>query len=487
MHSARRVRSFATNEDGAILIFWAMAIIIILGIVAMSFDMGRVAATQSELQSFADTAALASAGELDGKSDSITRATAAAANLIADYQSFGDDNHDLGGALDYTISFFSTLPNSDTAALTTGATTDPRAAAYVRISVVPHDVSFTIGAAFLALTGNEAPDTQVGGTAVAGFTQYACDITPLMFCIPSPSFQADQNIGKMILLRAGGSGAAWGPGDFGFLDPNKLAVDAGGPCAGLNGAQLDACLIGAEGSVTQCFAMRGVDTEPGQKVGIENSSFNVRFDMYDSIMNGKRNNPNYAPAPNVIKGIVPNGKGAKCTSSNSPASTNTVGLPRDTCFGSGGCARFGDGNWSAGRATYVSTNYGATDPHPSATTRYAYYLAEIAAAGGGGSRSNILTGRDETGRPICSNNQSSDPDRRVVIAAGIDCTANPIRGRTTNVPVKEFVRLFMTEPVGSDAASPPNLSLHVEIVGSAQGNRGSASTGVFHDLVQLYR
>ena len=49
--------------------------------------------------------------------------------------------------------------------------------------------------------------------------------------------------------------------------------------------------------------MRGVDTEPGQKVGIENSSFNVRFDMYDSIMNGKRNNPNYAPAPNVIKGI----------------------------------------------------------------------------------------------------------------------------------------------------------------------------------------
>ncbi len=485
MHIARRVRSFATNEDGAILIFWAMAIIIILGVVAMSFDMGRVAATQSELQSFADTAALASAGELDGKPDSITRATAAAANLIADYQSFGDGNHDLGGALDYTISFFSTLPSSDTTALTAGATTDPRAAAYVRIAVTPHDVSFTIGAAFLALTGNEAPDTQVGGTAVAGFTQYACDITPLMFCIPSPSFQADENIGKMILLRSGGSGAAWGPGDFGFLDPNKLAVDAGGPCAGLNGAQLDACLIGAEGSITQCFAMRGVDTEPGQKVGIEDSSFNVRFDMYDAIMNGKRNNPNFAPAPNVIKSKV--AKSGTCTNRSTDDSNNTMGLPRDTCFGNGGCSRFGDGNWSAGRATYVSMNYGATDPHPTTTTRYAYYLAEIAAAGGGSSRSNILTGKDQTGRPICSNNQSSDPDRRVVVAAGIDCTANPIRGRTTNVPVKEFVRLFLTETVGSDGGSPAVLSLYAEVVGSAQGNHGSASTGVFHDLVQLYR
>lgn len=483
----RTVRPIATDEEGAILVFWAIALIIILGIVAMSFDMGRVASTQSELQSFADTVALASAGELDGKADAITRATAAAANLIADYQSFGDGDHDLGGALDYTLTFFSTLPGSDTASLTAGQTTDAKLAAYVRVTVAPRNVPFSIGAAFFALTGNAAPDTTVGGTAVAGFTQYACDITPLMFCIPSPTFQADQNIGRMILLRSGGSGAAWGPGDFGFLDPDKIAVDAGGPCAGLNGAQLDACLIGAEGSITQCFAMRGVDTEPGQKVGIENSSFNVRFDMYDSIMNGKKNDARFAPAPNVIKGIVPKGKGATCTGNNPVGSTNSVGLPRDTCFASGTCSRFGDGNWAAGRTSYVSTNYGATDPHPTATTRYQYYKAEIAAAGGGASRSAILTGRQETGRPICSANQSSDPDRRVVIAAGIDCTANPIQGRATNVPVKEFVKLFLTEPVGTDSASPPHLSLYAEVVGSAQGNGGSASAGVFHDVVQLYR
>ena len=64
---------------------------------------------------------------------------------------------------------------------------------------------------------------------------------------------------------------------------------------------------------------------------------------------------------------------------------------------------------------------------------------------------------------------------------------NPIQGRATNVPVKEFVRLFLTEPVGSDSASPPHLTLYAEIVGSAQGNGGSASAGIFHDVVQLYR
>ncbi|MDO8312287.1 MAG: hypothetical protein Q7T25_10130, partial [Sideroxyarcus sp.] len=295
----------------------------------------------------------------------------------------------------------------------------------------------------------------------------------------------DANVGKMIRLRAGGQGAAWGPGDFGFLDPNKLAVDSAGPCAGLTGVQLDACLIGAEGSITQCFAQRGVDTEPGQKNGIETSIFNVRFDIYRTIMNGKRNNPDYAPAPNVIKGIVPQG-GGSCIGNNADASPNSLGLPRDTCFDTGSCGRYGDGNWAAGRTAYVTSNYGGTDPHPAALTRYDYYKAEIAAHGGGGVATPILTARAETGRPMCSSHQSADPDRRVVIAAGIDCVANPINGRAIGVPVNEFVRLFMTEPVGADAASPSLIDLWVEVVGTAQSN-GAGTTGVFHDVVQLYR
>ena len=72
--------SFGRDDDGAILVFWAVGLAVFLGVVALSFDTGRIFSTQSELQSFADHVALAAAGELDGADDAITRAQAAAAN-----------------------------------------------------------------------------------------------------------------------------------------------------------------------------------------------------------------------------------------------------------------------------------------------------------------------------------------------------------------------------------------------------------------------
>lgn len=485
-----RIRQFAREDSGTMLVTWGLTFVVLLGIAAMSFDLGRTGITRSELQSFTDNVALAAAGELDGKDDAITRARAAAANLISDRKTFGSGGSVLSGDTDYTLTFFSELPADDTAALTS-VTTDPAEAAFVRAVATPSTVGAYYGAAFAALTGTNRPNEQARASSVAGFTQYACDITPLMFCVP-PGFSADASIGEMILLRSGGNGAAWGPGDFGFLDPGKVLVDEDGPCAGLSGAQLDACLLGAEGSITQCFSQRGVDIEPGQKVGIRDAVFNVRFDMYHAIMNGKRNDPDYPPAPNVIKGIVPKskgkGKGGGSCIGNSEEIADSLGLPKDDCFESGGCSRFGDGNWAAGRLEYVDANYGGVDPHPAAVTRFEYYLAEIAAAGGPGSSSPILSGLQETGRPVCSPNQSVDVNRRVVIAAGIDCVANPVQGSATNVPVQEFVKVFLTEPVGDDGTSPPTLDIWGEVVGSAGGGAGgTGDAGIFRDVVQLYR
>lgn len=491
MTPAAWIRSGLKDEEGAIIVFWAVALCAILGIVALSFDFGQKASTQSELQSFADQVALASAGELDGKADAITRATNAAANLIADSQTFASGAHALSGSGDYALTFYKSLPASDSDSMDPGLTTDPAKAIYVRVKVTPRSVPFTFMAAFDALRGSTSANPTIGASAVAGFTQYACDITPMMFCIPSPGFKAKDNIGKMILLRSGGQGAAWGPGDFGFLDLSTAGLDSSGPCAGLNGAQQTRCLIGSQGALTQCFSQRGVDTEPGQKVGIENSGYNVRFDIFAGGMSSKKNDANYPAAPNVIKGMKPNGKGNGGNACNPvPATGESMALPRDNCFYSSSCAngnRFGDGDWSAFRPTYVTTNYGTADPHANAMTRYEYYKAEIASAGGGASTTRILPApRAETGRPQCSNKQSPDPDRRVVIAAGIDCTANPINGRATGVPVNEFVRLFLTEPVADEPGD--SFSIYVEVVGSAEtGNSGSGSGGIFHDVVQLYR
>ena len=324
----RDLRTLPKDDSGAIIVFWAVCLTVILGIVALSFDFGQKAATQSELQSFADQVALAAAGELDGEADSITRATNAAANLIIDQQTFATGTRALAGNTNYTLTFYRTLPTSDTASIDPGLTTDPALAAFVRARSVPRTVPFSFMAAFDALRGGTTPNPPIGATAVAGFTQYACDITPLMFCIPSPSFKADENIGKMILLRSGGTGAAWGPGNFGFLDVSSAGLDSGGVCAGMNGAQQTRCLLGATGALTQCFSQRGVDTEPGQKVGIENSAYNIRFDIFSGSMNSRRNNADYPAAPNVINGQIPRG-GRSCIGNNPDPSPNTVALPRD--------------------------------------------------------------------------------------------------------------------------------------------------------------
>ncbi len=476
----RHVRRLGPDEQGTILTLWAVVLGVVLGIVALSFDLGRASITRSELQSFADNVALAAAGELDGNPDAITRAVAAAA-LIADSHSYGNTDRGLAGPSDYALSYFAALPASDSTALT-GATTDPAEAAFVRVTVTPTTVQSTFGAAFAALTGHANRNYTLSATAVAGLAIYACDVTPLMFCLPAPDYRAEDHVGDMIQLRSGGNGAAWGPGDFGFLDPSRLLVDTEGPCAGLNGSNLVGCLLGAVGSITQCFNQRGVDMEPGQKVGIEDAIFNVRFDIYRATMNGKKNDPDYAPAPNVIKGILPKGNGS-CIGGNVNISPDTLGMPRDDCIASGTCGRFGNGIWAEGREDYVAMNYGGNDPHPFALTRYEYYLEELEAAG------PILTGRSETGRPVCSASPPAGPERRVVIAAGIDCAANAIGGAATDVPVEEFFKIFLTEPVGQDGSTPRRLDIWGEVIGSASdtGTGAEGTGGIVRDVVQLYR
>jgi hypothetical protein len=361
-------------------------------------------------------------------------------------------------------------------------TTDPAEAAFVQVQVTPTVVESTFGAAFAALTGQANRDYDLGASAVAGLSIFACDVQPMMFCLPNGGdYPAEDHIGDMILLRAGGPNAAWAPGDFGFLDPRGVFVNQSGPCAGLNGANLLRCLLGGVDHLTQCFNQRGVDIEPGQKAGLENSIFNVRFDIYTQSMSNARyrNNPDYAPAPNVIKGILPRG-GGSCIGNNPNPSPDTRALPRDTCFTNGSCARFGDGNWAAGRAEYETINYGGpVASRAGISTRYEYYLSEIASAGAG----PILTGRSETGRPACSSQPYAPPDRRVITVAGIDCEANSIRGAASNVPVEEFFKIFLTEPVDDD------MNIWGEIVGSASevGTGAEGVGGLVRDVVQLYR
>ena len=503
---------FCTDQRGTVAILWGSAMVVFFGFLALTLDVGRLSATHTELQSFADNVALAAAGELDGKTDAITRATNAAATLISRNQTFANGAGTLSGTASYTLTFHSALPPSDLTPLGGAVTTDPNEAKFAQVVLAPRSMTLNIASAVDRMLGGDGfAVADLRAEAVAGYTQAACDISPLMFCLP-PNWETTLDIGDMMLLRSGGNGAAWGPGNFGFIDLASFE-DTSGVCADEGGNKL-ACLIAAQSSITQCVLTNGLTTEPGQKVGITNAAFNVRFDIYRAVLNGERNNPDFAPAPNVLKGIEKNGGGA-CIQGNEQPTADTMALGRDDCMAAGTCGgnnRFGNGTWD--RAAYLDMNHDLADgldddagsdahlPPLSAAnaqyagTRFGMYLREIAYGDSDpfpSPNANAILDPSlaETGRPICSGNMSDDPARRVVTAAGVDCGAHPVSGSTSGVPVEKFVAVFLTEPVGSDAASPPSFDIYGEVVGfpDVVGAGGGASGfgGIYRDVVQLYR
>lgn len=506
------ISRFCKDDAGTVAILWGTSFVAFLGFLAITLDVGRLSATQSELQAFADNVALAAAGELDGRNDAITRATNAAANMISDKQTFADGSKTLAGATNYTLTFHTALPASDLTPLGADATTDANKAKFVEVVVTPKSLSMSLASALDKMLGGDGfGTTDVKAEAVAGFTQAACDISPLMFCLPS-NWETTLDIGDQILLRSGGNGSPWGPGNFGFIDLATFE-DTSGVCADEGGNKL-ACLIAAQNQITQCVLTNGLTTEPGQKTGITNAAFNVRFDIYRTVLNGEKGNADFAPAPNVIKGIEKNGGGA-CIQGNEQPTGDTSALGRDLCMASetcGGNNRFGDGVWD--RAGYLNKNHDLADgtadglgsdahlpPLTGTNTKYAgtrfgMYLREIAYGDSNphtppNANAILDPSLSETGRPICSTATPGGAERRVVTAAGVDCSKTTIKGATTGVPVTKFVAMFLTEPVGDDGGSPPSFDIHGEIVdfpdvvGAGAGAGGFG--GIFRDVVQLYR
>jgi Flp pilus assembly protein TadG len=466
-------RRLANDTRGAILLFSAILLIFVLGTGGLILDFARVWNAQSELQSFADHAALVAAGELDGNPGAIARANDALDRLITDRQHYANEAVGLDSG-SVTARFLRDLPANDTDNnLAPFVTANDALARFVHVQLNPYTVSTMFADILLTISGNAGVDIGVGATAVAGYTQFVCDITPMMFCTPGPGYVPEP--GRMINMV---SGNFWGPGAFGLLDLN---FDPNGPCGAPNqGANFFRCALGASQGVTRCFERRGVDIRPGRMVGAASSGFNTRFDQYQTSLQSESNNSVFAPAPNVIKGEVPRG-GNACNNNTDP-SPDTMALPRDTCFGSGetcGGSRFGNGTWD--QAGYQATNHNGAFPNGigNGATRYEMYLAEIAAAGGG----RILpAGKAESGVPACNTTGPAGPERRLMIAAGIDCSGLP-PGNASNVPVQTFVQVFLTEPAGTTGN---DSNVWVEEVAAVDGF-GEAGNGVIRDVVQLYR
>ena len=404
-----KTSKFRNDESGALLVFFALCVAAIFLIASLSFDLGRRASTQTELQSFADNVALAAAGELNGGSDAIPRAITAADQLIRDNFTFGDGDRTLAGDSDYTITFYASLPDPAVdpldqlwpAALDPAPEISSRIARYARVEVNSVDVEWVFARLLTIFTSDALPDEAVDAEATAGATTLACDVAPVWFCLPENFGDPDdadawQDIsdgyGSTLKLRTGGGGSngngngngngsnggggAWVPGNFGWLDvremiPTEALVDPNddNPCTGLNGTPLYNCLVGAEGSITTCFANGDVEFLPGQRNGITPAILNTRFDMFNAASSNYEDNSSFPAAAITTKSYA---EGSTCASQSETNIVDAMDFPADDCFfGIGGndCrdftnpvsggteARFGDGVWTAGRLNYVDTNY----------------------------------------------------------------------------------------------------------------------------------
>lgn len=423
MRLQRHMVGYLRGEDGSLLVFFMVSIITVLGIVALSFDLGRRAATQTDMQGFVDNVVLAAAGELDGSTAAIDNATRAANTVINaanERLKAGTAGQDFTIRLDRIV-FYQNLPDIDTPAsfdpdqlsdpasasykyrlppTDLGGAPDPERARYVGIRLASVDVPWLFAGIFGA---SDLPDQSIGAVAVAGNTAWTCDIAPLLFCLPQDEAGRPQEVGfgQAINLRTARQGRRWRPGDFGFA---RVDLDPSGPCVGLTDAGRQACLITAQTRVAACFQPQRSDAQPGQRPEQESAAFNMAFDIYDQSMIEFFNEALYAPGQHAIRGRVPANSGEVCAPSQE--SPDTMAFPLDDCHATG-CVDgpFGDGNWESGRDEYVATNYSLAgadnDDIEDGTffdfpfeplTRYQFHFLEVERARNGGVLSDFFPG-----------------------------------------------------------------------------------------------
>jgi Flp pilus assembly protein TadG len=77
------LRRLWKDEEGSILILFTLLVFVMMGMVGLAIEGGRVLGVDSQLQDLADAAALAGARELDGSAGAMARAEAVARTLLS--------------------------------------------------------------------------------------------------------------------------------------------------------------------------------------------------------------------------------------------------------------------------------------------------------------------------------------------------------------------------------------------------------------------
>lgn len=484
------IRKFWRDQRGIALILVSIMLPAIIGFSLLAIDMSRVNNMHNDLQKAADAMALAAAAELDGQSDSITRADYALSTLVFNNYTFSTAGPPQTlRAAGVTRRYLKSLPASDSSPIAaanviTDEVTDARLARFIEVKVTPVGFSAIFPVSFISSTGRG--NFNVGATSVAGFRTSVCDYTPVFICNPYEmlpggiSLEAAANNEayrrRQIKLRGDGF---YGPGNFAFL----ASPDGNGA----NALEQSLARVKPSG----CYAQDGVDTEPGQNAGPVKDGLNARFGLTSTYVTSA------PPAKNVRMGIknVQCKNGAVKSFDYETDITKGAGLTRDSCYPScttldgsrSDAGMLGNGVWNPSQYWSYAHGSSAEPTLPTSLgtnpTRYEVYKYETQHPDRIADTSSNL----DSGTPWCGMAAAdSTIDRRILYGAILDCNALTaagynLSGRLTDIPVRAFGSFFITEPIkdGKD--------IYVELVDiTGKGGRGTLDN-FLRDEAQLYR
>ncbi|MFB9984190.1 TadE/TadG family type IV pilus assembly protein [Mesorhizobium kowhaii] len=509
------IRAFWNDQRGIAMIFVAIMLPVLIGFAVLAIDMSRANDLHNDLQKGVDALALAAAAELDGKSDSITRANRAVANLgVTNKTKFSTSNdptsHDHTLALsEVTITYLTGIPASDSTLLsaagvdaggTNWASTDPKAVSFAEVTVNPSGLADGAGAfetIFPASFIGSKDTIDIQPQAVAGFVQSICETVPIFMCNP---FETTDPLTSKTIQQAFASGDTygrefrilksdnntWNPGNFGLLDNSLTSLR-------------DAIAMGTAGT---CYNRDAITTKTGVTLGQVNAGLNTRFAIYSNSLNKQDKNWAYRPSLNVRKGQKSNA----CNKYSPVTDGSALPLPPGANYTNGKSDKItSQGFWSAywlanHKQAYTTPVPAKTNPTGLTTapaSRYDVYRYEIG-NGRVGDKSNNPT--QEVGTPLCYKGTTpaltDDPDRRLLNMAIVDCIANTgkINGHSQIKP-DGYASVFVNTPVQKNdnskddedsSASEKPISLEIVDVDGGFANNTLVDKA-FRNEAQLYR
>lgn len=514
----RRIGRMGGNDRGAVAPTVALSLFALIGAGGIAFDYARMATLDTELQNAADQAALAAATQLDGLTNSQARARAAASQLLSNVSLFANDGSASALAV-FEVAFCSayndSVPDnpSDPPTAPTGctlATGDGNAKVAV-VTMAGRRANF----ALTPVIGMLRQDN-MSARAAATMSSAICKVPPVMICNPDEPVGNQNEMLDFNPPRGTGlrlvTGSASVPGNFGWLESGlgngtpALAGELGynvpmGPCQAITGVTtktgMDTSVLSAYNTRFDVYA-NGNTTCPGQFGGTCSPSVNTRKDLSCAINNQGTGckNDSWTPViydpywdadsnpgtPNVVAALPTDGS----------LDPKIMGYPHDLCHSSlqsrHTCGIKGSAIWDVN--AYFRVNYGWTETQwrtalsMTGTTaipaRWDVYQWEISNPNGTGTKGinfpqTVTTGAQaQSAFSIPATGRSgvgagaSQPDRRTIAVAVLNCRALNAHGKTSQVPVPSWLKVFLVEPAikrgsGSDLYSDTK-DIYVEFI-----------------------